>query len=188
MAKVYDGTTTRDGVTIIADSTTESVLKVRLETDAHPRLEILGDGTIKQGLGGGAPTAIGGYAHVIIGGATFIFTNMPAAVTELPSAGARRSYADLSHYTSCRAFVTYNIAGFAGSVLRVQYTTDLTGVAGWADLTPNVAIDGSPNTLGLSAIGAIPTGARRPVLMRIVGEGGDAVVDPSFIEFGVVFT
>src|SRR5215207_478991 len=55
MAKVTEGTSGSDGVVIIADSTTEPVLEVRLATDAHNRLEILGDGSIKTGGGGAAP-------------------------------------------------------------------------------------------------------------------------------------
>lgn len=114
--------------------------------------------------------------------ATLIWTDMPAASTELFGLNDRRRKYDLTQFTQVRLQVNVETtAGFAGAKLQGQYSTDQ---AAWNDLEngagtgPEVLVD----ALGFvtSAYVTIPSGAQADVWLRIVGVGGDGVVDPLF--------
>lgn len=107
------------------------------------------------------------------------WTNMPAAETE--HIGTLRSYADLTLFESYQLGISMASAvGYAGSVIRIKYTTDLTGAGGWTtmDSAADVPIDGTTYRYSLGEVGVIPTSARTQVLIGVFGQGGDGVVDP----------
>lgn len=101
------------------------------------------------------------------------WTNQPAADTELP--GTYRSKADLTFADEVRVVVSLAVGGAAGATVRLQYSTNQTQ---WADLTPSVSITASG--AAASAWAAVPAGAKTDVFLRVLGAGGNAVVDPQF--------
>ncbi len=105
---------------------------------------------------------------------TVAFTNMPAAVTE-PSGGRTRQRAMLANAVEVRLSIHVQTAAFAGAIMFVQYSTDLST---WIDLTPSAVVD----TAGakITPFAAIPAGAKGDVWLRVAGSGGDGVVDPVF--------
>ncbi len=107
MAKVTAGTTGADGVVIIADSTTEAVLEVRLQNDAHNRFEVLGDGTVKYGGGGAGPAIV--TPSTLVPVATGM-SNMPRVLanTNSVSIGASQSMR-LTSLVSDRSMLVTNI-------------------------------------------------------------------------------
>jgi len=124
-------------------------------------------------------------SHVMItAGAASTWTDMPLAATEYLGNTIRRIFADLTGRTSIRFFAGYSVAGFAGSVLRLQYTTDLTGAIGWTNLSGDLPIDVAAPAVQIRAADAIPAAAQGPVLVRVQGAGGNAVIDPVFVEVG----
>ena len=80
-----------------------------------------------------------------------------------------------SHAATARIVVTVVTAGGTGSVLRAQYTTDLTGASGWAYLDasagPSVAIDATGTAVSSSV--TLTAAAKADVLLRLVGLNGD---------------
>ena len=102
------------------------------------------------------------------------WTNMPAASTELFGLVHRRIKKDFTDVDTIRLSARVSTIGTAGAVLQAQYSTD---ESAWNTLTTN--------TLTLSSTGTkvtswenIPSGAKADVFVRIVGSGGDGVVDP----------
>ena len=104
------------------------------------------------------------------------WTNQPAAETELNGAPRSRTKVDLSRYTRVRMTAAVSTAGAAGSKLRLQYATDGNTQAAWANLT-EVPLDNSGQG-NISAWAELPAGARGDVWLRVVGVGGDGVIDP----------
>lgn len=113
---------------------------------------------------------------VVLIGSSNTWTNMPNAVTEFPLA-PRSSYV-MTDVDEVRIVATVGVVGTAAATLRIQYSTDQSA---WNDLTGTV---GGLNTTGCKrgAWGAVPAGAKTAgdVFLRIVGAGGDGVVDPQF--------
>ena len=112
----------------------------------------------------------------------FVFTNIPAAVTEVGAgAGVLRIRADLTYATEARVSVGVR-AGFAanaGATLAVQYSTDQTT---WNYLRatgsgPSAVIDVA-GQVNVSSWVALDAGAKADVYLRIVTAGGDGVADP----------
>lgn len=109
------------------------------------------------------------------------WTNQPAADTELFGTERARVIATLTGYTNARILVRRGTGGATrGATLRAQYTTDLTGATGWANLGASVDMTAA-NVRAISSNTAIAAGAiaGSPVLLRAVGAGGNGVDDPT---------
>jgi hypothetical protein len=81
----------------------------------------------------------------------------------------------LTEAIDVRLVVDVGVVGFGGATLKAQYSTDQ---AAWNDLTPTVAID--VLDVRVSAWQAVPAGAKTDVFLRLLGTGGNGIVDPQF--------
>jgi hypothetical protein len=128
-----------------------------------------------------------------------VWTDLPAADTELFGLTVMRRPFDLVGVTDARLIVTPGaVLAEANATLRMQYTLDLTGATGWANidglatgaLTAVQTVGGAlridtatasvPNT---GAFVAVAAAAKAPVLLRIVGNvpsTGAGTSDPTF--------
>lgn len=118
-----------------------------------------------------------------------IWTNQPAAKTELFGNADRRIKVDLRHFHSARLITNVEAAGVAGSFLAVEYSTNEVAWAGLmtGTLNPRTAID-AVGTIAYDWDGAnyaLAAGAKSggDVFLRVVGDDGNGVVDP---EFGLI--
>lgn len=102
------------------------------------------------------------------------WTGMPAAETEIFGNTNRRTKTDLTDFLQCRVSVAVTAAGFAGSKIKIQYSTD---EAAWTDLTSTVIIDATG--VKVSAWADIPTAAKADVFIRGAGIDGNGVANPS---------
>lgn len=121
-----------------------------------------------------------------LAGSSTIWTAMPAAVTEFMGSTIRRFYSNLSGFTNIEAWTMLAVPGVAGSVVRFQYTLDFSGATGWTDLSTNISLTsaGVPR----STVAAIPEAAKTSVLIRIVGELGNAAANPQFLSIQAILT
>jgi len=168
MAKVTEGTSGSDGVVIIADSTTEPVLEVRLATDAHNRLEILGDGSIKTGAGGSAPAAQSPEPYALTTG----HESLPRTLTSgspQPATGSLR----FTYFTARRAEPATQVRVWTGTtaaaatptlvrfgLYMVEPNQDLTLVASTANDTTLLAAPSTSYTKALQASYTFQPGVR----------------------------
>lgn len=115
------------------------------------------------------------FQNMLIKGDKTIWTNMPAAPTELDSVW--RARADLTKFNQVRLFVGISVAGSASAKVRGQYSTDLTN---WYYLDgstgPSVSIAGGG--LNESAWVDLTSGAKADVYFRWIGIDGDGAADP----------
>lgn len=129
----------------------------------------------------GAPPALPSVLPLayLADGSPQTWTNMPAAATPFRGFTHNVLRVDLTEIDDVR-LVTYMdvTAGIVGSFLFVQYTLDLTGAAGWTTIATNCDISAVGGRA--SAWVAVPAAARAEVLVRLMGQGGDAVRDPIF--------
>lgn len=113
----------------------------------------------------------------LIGVTPQTWANMPSALTEVPNA---RIQLDLSLATQARFSVNTIVAGNAGATLALQFSTN--GGSTWTNLDgvsgPSVAI-GSIAVVTSAWVNLVAA-AQADVLVRIVGQGGNAVIDPQF--------
>lgn len=104
------------------------------------------------------------------------WTNMPAALTEFLGANSfGRVKVNLADADRMRFVANVTTAGFAGSIIFVQYSTTF-AFGTPITLTSNLALN--PTGYKETAWEAIPTGAKGDVFLRVVGQGGDGAVDP----------
>ena len=130
------------------------------------------------------PDVVQGEGETIVLRATAeTWSSMPAAATEFLGATSRRVPVDLTGRNFVRWWVGMSVAGAAGSTLKLQATTDLTGATGWTDLTGTVAINATG--LQLSAWTAIPDALKAFVLIRPQGAGGNGSTSPAFTGMGL---
>ncbi len=130
-------------------------------------------------------------------GATW--TDQPAAVTEFGGLTTGRKRVDLRPYNLARLSV--NIQGVAGAttdLLQVQYSVD--GGSTWLYLDGLLTTNGGPqapvgvtnaaiNTTQYGPWAVIAAAAKtESTLIRLVGLGGDATVDPVFGNVAVTFS
>lgn len=121
-------------------------------------------------------------------GASVIWTNMPAAVTELLGLTIHRSGVSLVAATTARIVVNVIVAGVAGSTLRAQYSVNSGST--WASLTNTVSI--AATGINFSGGLAVPAAAKTlTTWIRVVGAGGDGTADPEFgnilVEWSSIF-
>jgi hypothetical protein len=109
-------------------------------------------------------------------------TNMPADVTEIIGTNQHHIKYDLANAKQVRTSIRIGgTAGFAGSVIRVQYSTD---ESAWSEISaspPNAAFDTGTNRVTVSSWVDLVAGAKADVFLRAVGEGGDGAVDPVLV-------
>jgi hypothetical protein len=134
--------------------------------------------TVTSG-GGTLPAPI--TVLTITDAASMSLTNPPSTAQEWQNGTRNRVRVDLTNATQMRISVNVQAtAGFAGSQLRVQYSTDLStwnyvdGASG-----PAVATDVATTTVAGSWVNIV-VGAKADVYLRVVSFGGDGIVDPSF--------
>lgn len=115
---------------------------------------------------------------ITIFGTAAVWTNMPAALTELFGVTALRTLVNLSQYREVRLVASISVAGAVNSELRVQYTTD--GVT-WNYLDGGTSPSIRIGTTGVksSSWAPIVPGARRDVYLRVVGVSGNLIADPN---------
>lgn len=111
------------------------------------------------------------YVFAINGAAPLTWTNMPAAMTEAPGSRTRLPLHSASY---ARLTCDVRTAGFAGAVLIAQVSLD---GSSWVN-GPQVPI-GSTG-LKVSGLVVLPPQYQADVHFRMVGQGGDGVVDPVF--------
>lgn len=125
---------------------------------------------------------------IIPGGAagnTFIWTDMPASLTEILNATRYRVGTDLTMFTQARlGGLNSTNTGASGAELRGQYSLDsgsnwayLDGSTGpaWAFSNDFAAATG-PNGPWVNLVGA----AKTSVLLRVIGINGNGTADPCF--------
>ncbi len=114
-------------------------------------------------------------------GATYTWTNQPAAVTEFGGLPERfRTRIDLSNVNQARlTVVRAGGTATATATIAVQYSTDLTNWF-YLDGTSGPSVNISTVGLQVSPWVNIASGAKGDVYLRIVGSGGNGVADPQF--------
>lgn len=112
---------------------------------------------------------------------------MPAAQTELFGTTWARRRVDLSDVSEFRLTVNQSVAGAAGAFVRLRYSVD--GGTNWADAEtggPVADLDvGTGTGMKTGAWGSLVEEARGDVLLRLDGQDGNGVADPSFRYIGI---
>lgn len=108
-----------------------------------------------------------------------VWTNQPAALTELFGTTTGRTRADLTASSQVRIEVNVAQAGAATAAIRAQYSTDQTS---WNYLDGGTGPSVNINATGLkvSSWVNLASGAKGDVFLRAVGLNGDATADPGF--------
>jgi hypothetical protein len=123
------------------------------------------------------------------GTTTNIWTNMPAAATELLGVVYYRKVVDLTDCTEFRITADLFVAGVAGSDLHLEYTTDITGATGWTDAgtqaTQEIDIGSTGYRTGTWT--SLDASARASVLLRFIGTSGNATADPFITNLNAEF-
>jgi len=111
-------------------------------------------------------------------GSGLAWTNMPAADTEIYGNLVRRQLIGAELFTRARIVLALTAAATATAQLRLQYSLD--GSA-WADAgaTPIELLLGTAGGLRWGSWGTLVPAARADALWRLLGSGGDGVVDPA---------
>ncbi len=137
--------------------------------------------------GGGGTLAIFDVDVMSDPGTARVWTNMPAAVTELFGNTYSRVKVDLTAATQYRLQVVQSVAGFSTADLNLQYSTDnVTYAAADTAAAGEVAV-GAGTGVKVGAWATIVTGAKADVRLRIVGKQGNGTVDPAFRQIRVQF-
>jgi hypothetical protein len=115
-----------------------------------------------------------------------VWTNMPAAAgTEFQGTTQRRKIKDLTGRTEARMSSGHAVTGASGARLTVEYSVN--SGSSWAALGCSVLID-TANDTTFGAWAAIPAAARTPnTWLRLSGDTGDGVADPSFSDITAYF-
>lgn len=119
-----------------------------------------------------------------------VWTNMPAAATELFGATANRRKLDATGYRQFRINARHGVVGAAGSKLYLQYSTDNVTFAdaeSGGHSSGDYALDAAASTPYTTTWVNLATGAKADVYWRIVGQTGDGAADPNITSIGVQF-
>lgn len=121
---------------------------------------------------------------------TLLGDGSPQTWTNMPS--AEDNFRGFTHNKTPIDFTTINqvqltcfmdvTAGVANSIISIEYTTDLTGATGWAELANSGLVSCPCDAVGANngSVTAIHASAKGSVLIRIRGSGGNGTVDPTF--------
>ncbi len=107
-----------------------------------------------------------------------VWTDMPAADTEFKGSNIRRTRIDMTGSNTIRLGMSLNSGVSTGATIRVQYSTDLTT---WTDMGTSItsAVQGLQVATSWATV---PAGAKADVFLRLMGQGGDGVADPGFLQ------
>jgi len=112
-------------------------------------------------------------------GSASLWSNMPAALTELWGRTQSRMQYDLTDANQVRLQVNVDTVSSTGAALRAQYSTDQSS---WDYLDggtgPTVTVDSTG--LKVSTWVNVTAGAKGDVFLRVVGIGADGAADPRF--------
>lgn len=139
------------------------------------------------------PGAVGATSQFLYGeqvvhaaGATALaFTNAAAALTTI-TANTRKKV-DLSGAIQFRLVVTQSVAGFAGTKLRAQYSTNNSTFNQMDSDTSGDLDIGTGTGVKVGAWTNLVAGAKADVWVQLYTIGGDAVADPAFTEIYVQY-
>jgi hypothetical protein len=125
--------------------------------------------------------------EICFNAATVAWTDQPSALTELFGLNDRRTRYDLTQFTQARLVANVEVVGNAGATLRAEFATTDGGTYAALDNStgPNVAIDAT-GTVGSGYVN-LTAAAKADVFLRIVGVGGDGVLDPQLGRIAVQF-
>lgn|SRR3990167_5142128 len=101
------------------------------------------------------------------------WTNMPSILTEFLGTVHRRMKFSFIDVDFIRLVARISTAGFAGSLIFAQYSTD---ESIWNTLTSSIAIDSTGTKV--TSFNVMPVSAKGDVFIRLVGQGGNGTIDP----------
>lgn len=135
---------------------------------------------IATSLSGASDALYTEEAFLVSPSANVVWTNMPAALTELLGNATGRRKVDLSGALQYRVIAYQQVAGFAGSDLNVEYSSNNSTFATLGTSSSGELDVGTGTGLKVGAWTDIASGAKIDAWLRIVGKDGDGVVDPAF--------
>lgn len=168
-------------------------------TGAH---QTLPTGATNQVLIGGGASALpawttrtGLWVGLASMSGSVTWTNMPAAHTIFMDGLGQSAYvkgADLTGYTQCRVRVIQGAAAFAGSRLRLRYSTTFSTSAASYSAIGTSEVDVALTTTGTtgpitSAWTDLVAGAKADVFLACTGIDGNGVADPTFLSIVAEF-
>ena len=119
------------------------------------------------------------HVTILADSVSVVWSNQPAALTEFKGNTDCRVKVDTVGHVQCRLVVNVITAGFAGSTMHAEYDAG----SGFLELADTAnAMDVAIDATGLIDSGFVNIDAlsKADVTIRIVGEGGDGMVDPDF--------
>lgn len=131
--------------------------------------------------GGGSGLSYAPMEWSFVAGNAVVWTNMPAASTELFGNTGCRTYVDLVQATSARLLAAMVVAGTAPAYLQLQASTD--NGATWQPLvaaTTHLAVGVGVASVQTSPWVLFNSALRREVLVRMIGSAGNGAIDPSW--------
>lgn len=108
-----------------------------------------------------------------------VWTNMPAALTELNGTTNGRVLLDLSKAQEFRLVGSTQVAGFAGSTLLAQADIGA-GFVALGNPNPTMVLDGALGVKSTAFTPIVQALRVAGVTLRIAGQDGDGIVDPNF--------
>ena len=117
------------------------------------------------------------------------WADMPSAATEFLGTASNRLPIYITGYTKARFYFRNHTVGNTGAVLWLEYSRDTVTwepLDGSGGTGTRLAIDGAAGTEHISPEVTIAPGATGLIYFRIMGSGGNGVIDPTFGNIAVV--
>ncbi len=132
------------------------------------------------GQAGSRTSITGDFSFISPGAVPVTWTGMPAALTEFLGTAWHEGAMDFTPTDDCNTVVNVVVAGTAGAILKIQYSSD--GGTTWADVMPGQDVSIAAAGLQINGNMIVAAGARivGGVLIRLVGSGRNGVVSPQF--------
>ena len=154
-----------------------SALKDKIVFDSTKQLKFLYNTTSNE-LQLDVMTNSTKISHTVLSAAApIIWTTMPSASTELLGLTDFRTKLDLTGYKQCRLTTAVSTIGLAGAILTPQYSSDGTNFFALGDGLNNSL---STSGLAISAWKNIPEASKGDMTIRIMGSGGNGILNPAF--------
>lgn len=118
-------------------------------------------------------------------GTGVVWTNLPAALAEFPGTPPpTRTKWDLTSFDVCRVLANVITAAANGTVIGVQGSVD---AATWTTLCSVTINNGTGLQVG--AVATLPPAVKAAgdVFLRVAGQGGNGVADPTFLSIAAQF-
>lgn len=130
-------------------------------------------------------------AHIVLSSCQSVWTNQPSGLSVFLNSTANTPeqsnvYVSLSQYLECRLTAFVAVAGASGSRLIIRYGAAYNpNASNYLDMSAT-PVAASIAAVGVSNSGWLPlvVGARADVIISLMGDGGDATLDPRV--YGVV--